>query len=124
MSEYSRALGDTVRAARKKMGLSQNKVAALIDADERTIMNIETYNANTTMDVLYPLIRLLRIDPRDIFNPETVKESLEHYQLRTLVDGCSNEEAATLLSVCQIVLSAMRGDNGIQIKSKEPASHD
>ena len=69
MSEYSRALGDTVRAARKKMGLSQNKVAALIDADERTIMNIETYNANTTMDVLYPLIRTLRIDPRDIFNP-------------------------------------------------------
>ena len=69
MSEYSRALGDTVRAARKKMGLSQNKVAALIDADERTIMNIETYNANTTMDVLYPLIRILRIDPRDIFNP-------------------------------------------------------
>lgn len=61
MSEYSRALGDTVRAARKKMGLSQNKVAALIDADERTIMNIETYNANTTMDVLYPLIRILRI---------------------------------------------------------------
>lgn len=41
MSEYSRALGDTVRAARKKMGLSQNKVAALIDADERTIMIIE-----------------------------------------------------------------------------------
>ena len=64
MSEYSQVLGDTVRAARKKMGLSQNKVAALIDADERTIMNIETYNANTTMDVLYPLIRLLRIDPR------------------------------------------------------------
>ena len=87
MSEYSRALGDTVRAARKKMGLSQNRVAALIDADERTIMNIETFNANTTMDVLYPLIQLLHIDPRDIFNPETVKESLEHYQLRTLVDG-------------------------------------
>ena len=107
MSEYSRALGDTVRAARKKMGLSQNKVAALIDADERTIMNIETYNANTTMDVLYPLIRILRIDPRDIFNPEIAKESLEHYQLRTLIDGCSKEEAATLFSVCQIVLSAV-----------------
>ena len=67
MSEYSQVLGDTVRAARKKMGLSQNKVAALIDADERTIMNIETYNANTTMNVLYPLIRILRIDPRDIY---------------------------------------------------------
>ena len=124
MSEYSQVLGDTVRAARKKMGLSQNKVAALIDADERTIMNIETYNATTTMDVLYPLIRTLRIDPRDIFNPEIAKESLEHYQLRTLIDGCSQEEAATLFSVCQIVLSAMRGNNGVVIKSKEPASHD
>ena len=116
MSEYSRALGDTVRAARKKMGLSQNKVAALIDADERTIMNIETYNANTTMDVLYPLIRTLRIDPRDIFNPEMAKESLEHYQLHTLIDGCSKEEAATLFSVCLTVLSAMRDNNGIPIK--------
>ena len=116
MSDYSRALGDTVRAARKKMGLSQNKVAALIDADERTIMNIETYNANTTMDVLYPLIRTLRIDPRDIFNPEMAKESLEHYQLHTLIDSCSKAEAATLFSVCQTVLSAMRDNDGIPIK--------
>ena len=54
MSEYSRPLGDTVKKARKKMGLTQNQVASIIGADERTIMNIETYKANTTMEVLYP----------------------------------------------------------------------
>lgn len=62
MSEYSRPLGDTVKKARKKMGLTQNQVASIIGADERTIMNIETYKANTTMEVLYPLMVTCRCD--------------------------------------------------------------
>lgn len=124
MSEYSRALGDTVRPARKKLGLSQRQVANLIDADERTVMNIEAYRANTTMDVLYPLVRKLLIDSRDIFYPEREKESPEHYQLRALVDSCNQDEAATLFAVCQTVLLAMRGENGLLIKGKEPASLD
>lgn len=56
MTEYSHPLSDTVKIARNKMGLTQNKVALLIDVDERTIMNIETYKANATMEVLYLLI--------------------------------------------------------------------
>lgn len=47
MSEYSRPLGDTVRKARNRMGLTQNQVAALINADDRTIMNIECSKAET-----------------------------------------------------------------------------
>lgn len=43
MSEYSHPLGDTVKKARKKMGLTQNQVAIMTDSDERTIMNIENY---------------------------------------------------------------------------------
>lgn len=122
MAEYSRPLGDTVKKARKRMSLTQNQTAALIDADERTIMNIETYKANTTMEVLYPLIRALHIDARDIFNPEMRKESPAHFELRTLTDGCSEEEAETLLSVCEAVLSGLRTQNGIKVKGKEPAS--
>lgn len=122
MAVYSRPLGDTVRKARKRMGLTQYQTAALIDADERTIMNIETYKANTTMEVLYPLIRVLHIDSRDIFNPEIRKESPAHFELRTLTDGCSEEEAEMLLSVCHAVLSGLRAQNGIKVKEKEPAS--
>lgn len=122
MAEYSRPLGDTVRKARKKMGLTQYQTAALIDADERTIMNIETYKANTTMEVLYPLIRTLHIDSRDIFNPEKCKESPAHFKLRTLTDSCTEEEAETLLSVCEAVLSGLRAQSSIKVKEKEPAS--
>ncbi len=118
MSEYSHPLGDTVKRARKKMGLTQNQVAVLTDSDERTIMNIENYKANTTMDVLYPLIRTLRIDPREIFCPEMDKESPAHYQLQLLISNCSEEEAATLIPVCQAVISALRANDGIPIKEK------
>lgn len=76
MTEYSRSLGDAVKKVRDKMGLTQNQTAALIRADERTIMNIETYRANTTMEILYPLIRTLLIDASDIINPEMRKEAL------------------------------------------------
>ena len=101
------------------MGLTQNQVATLINADERTIMNIETYKANTTMEVLYPLIRTLRIDARDIFNPEIRKDSPVYYQLRTLIDNCTEEEATTLLSVCETIISAFRNKDGTVLKQKK-----
>lgn len=87
MSEYLRPLGGTVRNIRNTTGLTQNQVTSLIDTDEHTIMNIETYKANTTMEVLYPLIRTLHIDARDVFNPEIEKGSPVYYQLRTLIDN-------------------------------------
>ncbi len=118
MSEFSHPLGDTVKKARKKMGLTQNQVAVLTNSDERTIMNIENYKANTTMEVLYPLIRTLQIDPRDIFCPEMDKESPAHYQLQLLINNCSEEEAAALIPVCQAVISTLRANAGIPIKEK------
>ena len=43
MSEYSRILGDVVKVAREKAGLTQAEVAASIDRDSRTDLNIENY---------------------------------------------------------------------------------
>ena len=116
MQEYSRPLGDTVRSARIRQGYTQKQVSDILDIDERSIASIEKYQANTTMDILYPLIRLLKIDAREIFNPEMSQESQMHYQLRLLVDNCSEEEAATLLSVCDAVPSALRSQSGFTVK--------
>lgn len=116
MPEYSRPLGDTVRHARTQQGLTKKQLADKISVDERTITSIETYKSNTTMEVLYPLLRTLNIDPREIFNPEMGRESPAHYQLRTLVDKCSEEEATTILSVCETVLAALRSKDGITLK--------
>lgn len=112
MQDFSRPFGDAVRAARIERGYTQKQLAEKIDVDERTISSIEKYEANTTMEILYPLIRVLRIDSREIFNPELGRESKAHYQLRLLLDKCNETEAAALLSVCETVLSVMRSKDG------------
>ena len=119
MHEYSRPLGDSVRRARSKLGLTQKQVADMVDVDERTIMSIEKYKSNTTMEVLYPLLRILKIDAREVFNPEINRESSAHYQLRILLANCSEDEAATLVSVCRAVIDALRSKDGILIEDRK-----
>ena len=43
MQEYSRSLGDVIKRARGKLGLTQNEVADAADIDVRTVLNIENY---------------------------------------------------------------------------------
>ena len=115
MPEYSKPLGDVVKAARKRMDLTQNEVANSIDVDVRTVINIENYKGNPKLEVLYPLIRSLKIDAREIFFPEMQRESPALRQLRLLVEDCSEEEAATIIPVLQSVISALRDKNATPI---------
>lgn len=116
MQEFSRPLGDAVKRARGELDLTQAQVASRIDKDTRTIMNIENYKGNPKMEVLFPLVRTLKIDPREIFNPEMQRESPAIRQLRFLIEDCTEREAATLLPVIDAVLSALRSDNPSKIE--------
>lgn len=115
MPEYSQPLGDVVRQARKKMELTQDEVAAAVDIDSRTVINIENYRGNPKMEVLYPLVRCLKIDPRDIFYPELQRASPMLSQLRLFIEDCSEEEASVIMPVLQSVLSALRSNDAIDI---------
>ena len=68
------------------------------------------------MEVLYPLIRALKIDAREIFNPEIRRESPALRQLRLLIEECSEEEAAAIIPVFQSVLTALRDKNALPIE--------
>lgn len=116
MQEYSRPLGDAVRCARIRQGLTQKQLADKLNVDERTIMSIEKYRSNTTMEILYPLLRALNIDARIIFNPEMGIETPMHFRLRLLINNCSEEEAETLVPVCEALISALRNKTAITIE--------
>lgn len=116
MHNYSRPLGDAVKRARGKLDLTQSEVADLADIDVRTVLNIENYKGNPKMEVLYPLIRALKIDAREIFNPEIRRESPALRQLRLLIEECSEEEAAAIIPVFQSVLTALRDKNALPIE--------
>lgn len=116
MPEYSHPLGDAVKRARGKLGLTQNQVADAADIDVRTVLNIENYKGNPKMEVLFPLVRVLKIDAREIFNPEIRRESPALRQLRLLIEECSEEEAAVIIPVFQSVLNALRNQNATPIE--------
>lgn len=108
MFEYSRPLGDSVKRARRRLRLTQNELANAIDVDSRTVLNIENYKGNPKMEVLYPLIRTLNIDAREIFNPEMLRQSPALCQLRIMVEECSEQEAEVMISVFSSILSVLR----------------
>ena len=116
MHEYSRPLGDAVKRARGKSGLTQNEVADMAYVDVCTVLNIENYKGNPKMEVLYPLVRTLKIDAREIFNPEIRRETPALRQLRVMIEECSEEEAAAIIPVFQSVLTALRDKNALPIE--------
>ena len=116
MSEYSKILGDTVKNARCELGLTQHDVASKIDIDVRTIINIENHRGNPKMEILYPLIRTLKIDAREIFNPELQREDTSLRQLRFMIEECNAQEAAALLPAIEAILSVLRSNKTTQIK--------
>ena len=116
MPEYSRPLGDAVKRARGKMGLTQIQVADAIDIDSRTVLNIENYKGNPKMEVLFPLVRSLRIDAREIFNPEMQRETPAIRQLRLLIEECNESEAAAIIPVLEAVLNALRSQDATLVE--------
>lgn len=116
MPEYSRPLGDAVKRARGKLNLTQNEVADLLNIDARTVLNIENYRGNPKMEILYPLIRTLKLDAREIFNPELQRESPLLYQLRLQIEDCTEDEATVIIPVLQTILAALRNKNATPIK--------
>lgn len=116
MSEYAQPLGDAVRNARVKSKLTQNRLADILNIDVRTIIKIESYQGNPKMEILYPLVRALHIDVREIFNPEMQRESPAITELRLAIEDCSEEEAEALLPVINAVLSALRNPNARPIE--------
>ena len=123
MTEYSRVLGDTVKRARLSLKLTPKRVAEQINVDERTIMNIEKGNSNPTLDVLYPLFQVLKIDSREIFNAKLPRESEAQYQLCVLAENCTEEEATVLIPVIESIRNALCKGSKVENKTKkEPAS--
>lgn len=111
MPIYQKALGDTIRKARRKAKLSQAELAEILDIGLRTVVDIENYRSNLTMETLYPLVTMLHIDPANIFYPDhadaTSGAAAELAAKRTT---CS-EEAILLNEICESDLRTLQNVN-------------
>jgi len=112
VQEFAYTLGNVVKQARLGQKMTQLEVAERIQADERTILNIEHYKGNPKMEILWALIRVLGIDANTVFYPEKTHESSDLHRLQLLLNECSDAELSLLLSICESVLSAFRSAQG------------
>lgn len=67
MHDYKVNFGKIVRAARLHRDYTQEKLAEMLDIQQRTILEIENGRGNTQFDILFSLVRLLNILGDDIF---------------------------------------------------------
>lgn len=108
MPDYSQSLGTVIRTARLQEGLTQSQAASLADIDVRTVLNIENQHGNPKMEVLFPLIRALHIDPTLIFYPELEQQHTAFRTLQLTLSQCNEDECALLLPIIETILAALR----------------
>ena len=108
MYDFSQPLGAVIKKERHNAGLTQKEVSILLDMDYRTLQNIETGKGNPSMEKLYPLVRLLKVDPNEIFYPETIRNSPAMNRLHLILTDCTETEADTLIPIVLAVLNALR----------------
>ena len=60
-------LGDVIKAARQKSGLTIEELANRLDISERYLYRIENEGKKPSFEILYNLIRELAITPDSIF---------------------------------------------------------
>jgi len=108
MKDYQRPLGEAIRKARLGRHLTQAGVARQLGIDTRTVLNIENGKANPKLEVLYPLIRFLRINPQEIFYPEHPQDNPVTQKMQRFLGDCSEAELEALLPMCEYFITALR----------------
>lgn len=68
------------------------------------------------MRVVDPLIRLLQIDPDEVFYNNGKKKSPKVSRLEYIIADCSEREAQALIPVCESVIAAMRSNEPVAIE--------
>ena len=108
MNNGKQNLAAAVREARTELGLSQERLAEILNIDSRTILNIEAGRGNPKFEKLYPLITYLKIPTGKIFDPDYKDEAPNLLKLLSLQKDCTEQEAADLLPMVRYLLELLR----------------
>ena len=101
-------IGKNLRTKRKEHGFTQEKLAEILNLDQRTILNIEAGRGNPKFEKLYPLITYLKIPADKIFYPDSNDQKPNLQKLLTLINDCTEQEANDLLPMVRYLLELLR----------------
>ena len=81
-------IGDRIKRARKRRGLTQEVLAERIDVERNTISMIETGKREPSLDVLVKIMNQLRVEPNEFFcsDPYDMRNDRTSSMVRDIVD--------------------------------------
>lgn len=107
MNDAKQNLAAVVREARTELGLSQEKLAEILNMDQCTILNIEARRGNPKFEKLYPLLTYLKILANKIFDPDYPDQAPNRQKLLSLLKDCMEQDAADLMPMVRYLLSLL-----------------
>lgn len=111
MREASQNLGDILRAARERKGLTQAHLAERTGIGTRTIMDIENHRGNPRFNILFSIIRELNVPANLIFHVDDapIEEEMEQF-MRDFV-SCNDYEKRLVISMASHLLGELRKES-------------
>lgn len=102
MQNTPEILGDVIKVARQRSGITMEELAYKIGVTERYLYRIENEKKKPSFDVLFRLIRTLAITPDDIFYPEKHNVNLDLEQLIRMLYTLNPETLSIIRSIVEI----------------------
>lgn len=99
-------LGDVIKAAQQKMGITNEDLAAKVGVSERYIYRIENEGKKPSFDVLYKLIRELSISPDTIFYPEKAEKESDIESFVRMLYSCDKRSMQIITATAKAALES------------------
>lgn len=103
LHKHTETLGNIIKEARQKSGITVEALAEKVDRTERYIYQIENQGQKPSYEVLYKLIRILSISPDLIFYPEKSYKDSELENLLRLLYTCDERS----IEVVKVTIKAL-----------------
>ena len=98
-------LGDIVKTARLKVGITNEALAERLNVSERYLYRIENKGQKPSFNVLYQLIRELNIVPEEIFYPEKPSKDSEVEEILRMLSACDERSLEVVKATAKVLIN-------------------
>lgn len=105
MHKTYETLGDIIKTAQQRAGITNEELAAKVGVSERYIYRIENEGKKPSFDVLYKLVRELSIAPDSIFYPEKSEKDSEIENFVRMLYNCDERSMQIIQATAKAALA-------------------
>lgn len=103
--ELKKNIGKRIKELRKKRGLSQERLAELVNIEQNSLSYIETGNNFCSAETLEKLITALKIEPEELFDFGHYKDNQTLLREINLMLNASPEKIPEIYKVVKALLN-------------------